>query len=92
MTGFKITKDHLDKIGDSMSRAGKKSGDIDKAGDAILIPFRAYDDDEELCYEGLLIDDPLCESQTDCLDYCRWDAGCTILKVKRGDQWVAEIC
>lgn len=55
------------------------------------IPFRMYDDDGELYYEGQLSDDPDCENQSAALRWGEADAGCTTIKVLRNGEWVQEI-
>lgn len=55
------------------------------------IPFRLFDDDGELYYEGVLDDDPECINQSEALRFGELDAGCTTIKVLRGDEWVQDI-
>jgi hypothetical protein len=56
-----------------------------------LIPFKLYDDDKILYYEGVLHDDDNCENQSAALLYGELDAGCTLIEVLRGDEWKIEI-
>lgn len=55
------------------------------------VDFQLYDDDGELYYEGTCDDDDECENQSAALKWAEGDAGCTTIKVKRGDEWVQEI-
>jgi hypothetical protein len=55
------------------------------------IPFRLYDDDGELYYEGVLDDDDECLNQEAALAFGMTDAGCTTIKVLRAGEWVQEI-
>ena len=55
------------------------------------VEFRLYDDDGELYYEGMLHDDDECLNQEAALRWGEGDAGCTLIKVKRGERWVVEI-
>lgn len=56
-----------------------------------VIPFRLYDDDGELYYEGVLHDDDECLNQEAALSFGATDAGCTTIKVKRAGVWTQEI-
>lgn len=56
-----------------------------------LIPFRMYDDDDELYYEGELHDDPDCLNQMGALRWGETDAGCTRIEVLRDGKWTQEI-
>ena len=56
-----------------------------------LIPFKLYDDDGELYYEGRLHDDDECINQMAALRFGEMDAGCTTILVKRKGKWVQEI-
>jgi hypothetical protein len=56
-----------------------------------LIPFRLYDDDGELYYEGILHDDEECLNQSAALRWAEGDAGCTTIKVLRNNEWELEI-
>lgn len=55
------------------------------------IPFRMYDDDGELYYEGQLSDDPDCANQSAALRFGESDAGCTRIEVLRDGEWKQEI-
>jgi hypothetical protein len=55
------------------------------------VPFRLYDDDGELHYEGELHDDPECINQMAALRFGESDTGCTRIEVRRGPEWVQEI-
>lgn len=55
------------------------------------IPFKLYDDDNELYYEGWLIDDDECMTQQFVLDWAKYDSGCTTIKVKKPAGWIQEI-
>jgi hypothetical protein len=56
-----------------------------------LVPFRLYDDDGELYYEGRLTDDDECENQSAALRFGEADAGCTTILVEREGVWTQEI-
>jgi len=60
-------------------------------GEGKLVPFRLYDDDGELYYEGRLHDDEHCENQMAALRFGESDAGCTTIKVLRNNEWTQEI-
>lgn len=60
------------------------------AGDN-LVPFRLYDDDGELYYEGRLTDDDECANQSAALRFGESDAGCTRIEVLRDGKWKQEI-
>jgi hypothetical protein len=104
---WKITRDHLnetnDELGPDFNRVGVSGESInvglgriapeyvDLPNTQALIAFRAYDDDGELYYEGVLHDDDEALNQQAALGYCRNDAGCTTIKVKRQGKWVQDI-
>jgi hypothetical protein len=56
-----------------------------------LVRFRLDDDDGELYYSGLLVDDDDAMSQDAALSFGMNDAGCTTIKVCRDGKWVQEI-
>ena len=96
MRGFSITQDLLDG-GTEDSVVGRV---IDTWADGSLIAegpvvrFRLYDDDDNLYYEGVFgdIDDGRGDTQYDAvLNWGKWMAGCTYIKVKRGQCWTQEI-
>ena len=49
------------------------------------------DDDDEVYYEGLLVDNDQCDAQISVLDYTMYDAGCVQVQVKRGGKWITDI-
>jgi len=55
------------------------------------LPFRCMDDDDEVYYEGLLVDNDQCDAQISVLDYTMYDAGCVQVQVKRGGKWITDI-
>ena len=57
-----------------------------------ITPFRLYDDDDILYFEGILNNDPDCASQTAALEWGGSFAGCSIIRVHRCGKWVQEIC
>lgn len=67
---YKITKDH---IGDGGKPEWNREGRL--VGDEALctIPFKLYDDDGNLYYEGLANELGL----EDAFEFGMWDAGCT---------------
>jgi hypothetical protein len=100
---WKITKDYLDPeppnrvgYGEEHTRIpvyavvlGYESQELPDAENKI--DFRLYDDDGELYYEGILDDDEDCTNQLAALTWAEGDSGCTLIKVKRGDEWKIEI-
>jgi len=97
MRGFRIDVDHIADVGDR----GRKGYIADRwaSGELIpegpVVPFRLYDDDGELYYEGRFgdaTDEEGLDIQYDAvLNFGEWDAGCTTVKVKRAGAWVQEI-
>lgn len=55
------------------------------------LPFRMYDDDGELCYEGILNNDDAAANQIAALRWGEAMAGCTRIKIKVNGQWKEEI-
>lgn len=55
------------------------------------IPWRLYDDDGELYYEGWLYEDDEAIIEQAVLDWGMHDSGCTEIQVKRNGKWVTEI-
>lgn len=88
-TGFKITKDYINNNG-YYSRVGVKTAGW-RDEDEELLEFRCLDDDGKIYYEGLLKDNEFCDGQSHVLDFSIYDAGCTIVQVKRNGQWKQEI-
>lgn len=102
---FTITHDHIDGgPGDEGDRPAftihamplygveRALGEDDKLpGATKALPFKLYDDDGELYFEGVLDDDDECVNQTAALRWGESDAGCTTIKVKRDGEWVQEI-
>jgi hypothetical protein len=89
MIYWKITKDHLyDGEYFKDSREGVKAGNPDH-GNFAIIKFRAYDDDDELYYEGEVFDNE--ESLESVFDWTQKDAGVTRLDVKVLGEWTVEI-
>lgn len=87
---FTITKDHLSPIGDELCRVGKTSKDYDSK--APTLPFKLYDDDDNLYYEGRAVVDEdysLDEDNFRALDWAMNDAGCTYIKYrdKKTGKW-----
>lgn len=72
-----ITKDHLERPGSEFNRA-----ETEKAADHV-IPFKLYDDDGNLYYEGYMSEKlyEAGEAIFEPLDWAMADAGCTELKV-----------
>jgi hypothetical protein len=91
--GWIITKDHLKKdTADWKSRVGYTSQGWDSETDSLATTkFRLYDDDGILYYEGRLIDDEWGDSQDWALEWGKYDAGCTTIKVLIGRKWKQEI-
>lgn len=87
-----ITKDKLyDPNLDATSDAGRKSADFNKKvfKEEKHIQFRLYDDDDVLCYCGLMdeaqlnhVDDDSPRSPFAPLDWAMHHAGCTKMKYK----------
>ncbi len=91
--GWVITKDRVSVAFSGWDRTGVGRGD-DPMKDVVAaksLKFRLRDDDREIYYEGVLIDDDYCESQIDALDFGMADAGCSYIEVKRNGKWVIEI-
>lgn len=96
MRGFRIDIDHLAEPGEE-SRKGYtcqhwRDGTLIAEGP--VVAFRLYDDDGELYYEGVFGDaeDDNGDTQYDAvLNFGEYDAGCTTVKVNRGNAWVQEI-
>ena len=105
--GFKITVDLMDPdystLGtwhNQMPLYGiERAAGLDDSLPALVadVKFRLYDDDDELCYEGVLHDDDECINQQAALRWGESNAGCTTIKVwktlppTRGFAWVQEI-
>ena len=53
--------------------------------------FKLYDDDNELYYEGWLINDDQCIVQQFVLAWAQVDSGCTTVLVQTGDKYIQEI-
>jgi len=53
--------------------------------------FRLKDDDNEVYYGGWLYNDSECIMQQIVLAWAMRDAGCTVIEVKLGTEWVQEI-
>lgn len=53
--------------------------------------FRLLDDDDEVYYEGWLLNDWECAVQITVLSWGTYDSGCTTIEVKKNDEWVREI-
>ena len=84
---WKIDRDYL---GGETSRVGIKTANFDPKADN-LIRFRCKDDDGNIYYGGVLSDDDRALAQDSALNWCRNDAGCTTIEVKRDGVWVQEI-
>ena len=92
--GWIILHDYLyDPEFDLDSREGAVSrGWNQDVANLATLRFRLYDDDGNLYYEGMLVDDDECRSQMAALDYGMYDAGCTYVMVYRPDEgWTQEI-
>lgn len=57
----------------------------------VLIPFRLYDDDNNLTHKGELSDDEDCANQAAALRYGETDMGSTRVEVFRNGEWIQEI-
>lgn len=98
-----IDKDHINKDDPAYDRTGTVLGNMplygiekvlgvnDHIPAGTLVPFRLYDDDGELYYEGRLSDDDECENQSAALRFGEADAGATTILVQRNGEWVQEI-
>jgi hypothetical protein len=53
--------------------------------------WRLKDDDGEVYYGGWLYDDPLALMQQLVLEWGKYDSGCTMIEVKRNDEWTMDI-
>lgn len=94
MTGAWIIKrDYVTRKGEECYRAGTASHDWkpEYAKRPDVLKWKAYDDDGELYYAGLLIDDVYCEGQVRVLEYTMWDAGCVRVAVCRDGKWISEV-
>lgn len=91
---FIIDTDHVTTGADS--DAGFTRGDEQRIAELRTDPntgrpFRLYDDDRELYYEGRILtaDDPGTEQDFAPLDWAMWNAGCTaIMYCTHGAWWV----
>jgi hypothetical protein len=91
----KIITDHLridDMLGSEFDRTDSVVFDTRDPhgadGIVAIVPFRLYDDDDELYYEGEVTDDRALE---ELMSWAMQDSGCTRLDVKRGGVWRQEI-
>jgi len=89
--GWKITRDYLNKKGNTFCRAGCYTKGFTELDKTKYIKFRCKDDDGNTYYSGVMVDNDNCDAQEDILNWSMNDAGCVLVEVKRGDKWVAEI-
>lgn len=87
MTGYSEDHNRVPVI--AVMALGAQSEPLPKANS--WVKFRLYDDDGNLYYKGICHDDEGCENQLAALTWGEGFAGCTEIKVKRGDSWVYEI-
>ena len=92
-TGWRIDRDYLWKEGDGTTkREGRCSFGWEYLPEGLKkVRFRCSDDDGEKYYGGVLIDDDYGASQDRALAFCRNDAGCVKIEVKRAGSWIVEI-
>ncbi len=96
---IRVTHDHLDDVAmdETIERAPLYvmeamlgvTGEIPHDGKTVK--FQMYDDDGELYYSGELTDDDECENQLAALRWGETMAGCSTIKVRRGNGWEQEI-
>ena len=80
---WQVTFDHLDKKAISIfGPHDADRGDLDKC----TIPFRMYDDDGELYYEGKMSEE--CEGFEPLDDFGMPNAGCTEIRLLEKGKWV----
>ena len=91
--GWIITKDYVANAAwNDRPQVGRVSAYWDERKQkAATTPFRMYDDDGDVYYQGLLIDGPGCESQINALAWGEAFAGCTFIKVKCDGKWHQDI-
>jgi hypothetical protein len=84
MHGWVITKDHIDA---GTYKATPKPSDWVKFIKENGTPFRLYDDDGELYYEGhfVMTDD---HTGFEPLDWAMGNAGCTEIRYRERGKWV----
>lgn len=79
-----ITKDHLDGSNEDFNRTGYGTiKSIDEIPADKRIPFKLYDDDNELYYTGIA-ETGACDTEEgfEPLDWAMCDAGCTEIKYR----------
>ena len=87
--GWVIDKDHIG--GNDVGKVGPSS--ISKHNKARLelglgFKWRAYDDDDELYYEGRCLGEDDSNGLGPLTDFCQPNAGCTRIEFFEGDGWV----
>lgn len=85
---FKITKDYVEE-GQHTGRLFKRD-DEDPKEDDFTMKFKLYDDDGELYYDGVSTEGDV-ETEVAPLDWGRWNAGCTYMKVKNKETGAWEV-
>jgi hypothetical protein len=88
-----IRRDYISRKEEECYHAGLASHDWkpEYAKRPDVLKWRAYDDDGELYYTGLLIDDDQCEGQMRVLEFTMNDAGCVRVEVFRDGKWIVEV-
>lgn len=98
-TGWIVTKDYVDNFDGSgefdpkkqlkeVTVIGPRKCELTKEELLQGHPFKMYDDDDNLYYEGFYVGDKTSEGAFDPLDhYGTPNAGCTKIFYKKGNKW-----